>query len=429
MIKKITIIKYHIKKIYISFYRKYQVSITLKYIIPISICIWGILGMSWVAESNWNILISIVAGLLFAKLTELFKEVIYYKMENWQKIKNFAVQYADTYRYEIFFSQNKVIGYYNSVFTIKNENENFYIEIEDFEKKYFVLDSLIQNNYISLLHAHRNDYIKNYKCVRLDDYEIDFVSNHVKLITSRAKCFDHLATNFAMDYKMEKGMTLRDIYEYQSILTPLCKSKMANVLGINALVFLSDGILLMPLRGARATISKHMLTSSIALGCFWENRKNDEKLKIEDIMEGFVCTGLIERLHLKKSVLEDKLYQIHFLGFGRDVYWGGKPQLYYYVTLQMNSKEYLIKSQHDKKNEKFDQDSEILLVQSFDVLNDSGDLKLRCIRKKKLIETNSYKFYSKSAKAEDSFFNNCLHFSKYSFEGQEENWLKNMIMN
>ena len=52
---------------------------------------------------------------------------------------------------------------------------------------------------------------------------------------------------------MEKGMTLRSIYEYSSLLVPLENSKMANVLGINALVFLSDGTLLMPLRGNGAT--------------------------------------------------------------------------------------------------------------------------------------------------------------------------------
>lgn len=327
-----------------------------------------------------------------------------------------------------FFSKSKVFFYYDPIVTIYNEDDKYTIEVYDDCDNFFSLDTLIKNNYTALLYAHRNDYIINLDCIRLDDCKVDQLSKIISMKTSRAKCYDHLATNFAMDYKMEKGITLRSIYEYSDILTPLCDSKMANVLGINALVFLNDGTLLMPLRGKEATISRNMVTSSIAVGCFWENKDETDKLEEKDFLRDFVMQGLTERLFLPDFRLKNMKINIHFLGLGRDVYWGGKPQIYYWVTLDLSAKEYLIFSQKDNLKKAFDKDSEILLVHSFKVMNASGDLQLQCIKKLKILEKNCYKYYYKNVRAESSFFNNCYHLSKYKTRKQEVNWLKNIIM-
>lgn len=135
--------------------------------------------------------------------------------------------------------------------------------------------------------------------------------------------FIQIVTNFAIDYKMEKGMTLRSIYEYSSLLVPIEKSKMANVLGINALVFLNDGTLLMPLRGNGATVSKHMVTSSIAQGCFVKNKE----FILDDINYNYIYEGLKDRLFISEHKLKQDIFKIYFLGLGRDILWRGKPQL------------------------------------------------------------------------------------------------------
>ena len=224
------------------------------------------------------------------------------------KISVFEEQYTKTYKIELIFSNSRMVFYYNPIYIVKSVTEIFDIEIEDSSDSYFELDYLIKNNYMSLLYAHRNDYVVNFDCIRLDNCKIDKMHSKIVLKTSRAKCFDHLATNFAMDYKMEKGMTLRSIYEYSSLLVPLENSKMANVLGINALVFLSDGTLLMPLRGNGATISKHMVTSSIAQGCFVK----DKEFTLDDINYNYIYEGLKDRLFISEYKLKQDIFKVYF---------------------------------------------------------------------------------------------------------------------
>lgn len=112
---------------------------------------------------------------------------------------------------------------------------------------------------------------------------------------------------------------------------------------------------------------------------------------------------------------------------GRDISWGGKPQLYYYVTLDFSAEDYLQYSKNtDKYGRILDKDREILLIHSFDLLASTGFLKLRCINRKKLLQDNILKYYIKICKAESSFFSNCYHFSKFEVA---DNWLHNKIMN
>lgn len=218
-------------------------------------------------------------------------------------------------------------------------------------------------------------------------------------------------------------MTIRATYEYMDTLTSLKSSKMANVLGVNALVFLGDGTLLLALRGKGATISKNMLTSSIAFGCFRENTDKSCCITTQELLFDYVHQGLIERLYLSEEILRCVRISISFLGLGRDVAWGGKPQLYYYVSLDMTAKQYLQYSKRISPKKILDEDREILLVSSLDLVNTTDYLKLCCINKKELLENGKMKYYKKLCRAECSFFNNCYHFSQYKKNEEFCNWL------
>ena len=412
---------------FVEFYKEKISFTSIKYLIPILGCIIGMILLCINSKSNTEIIFSVLGGLLFAKALGLFGEVMYFIFEDNRKINQYKKLYENSYKKSLWFGKNKVIFYYEPIFTNQNGND-YSIILNDFPKKHFQPDPLILTNYSNLLYAHRNDVVINYNCIRLDNCEINLLNREIILSTSRAKCFDHLVTNFAMDFRLEKGITIRSIYEYKEHLIPLKDSKMANVIGVNALVFLNDGTLLMPLRGTGATISKHMVTSSIAQGCFWE--ENSRKITKNELIYDFIKHGIKERLFLLESVLNSSDIQVDFLGFGRVAAWGGKPQLYYIVKIDLNAKEYIEKSLiFEKKEDDIDKDREILLVKTFEIVNNTSFLKMSCINKKYLLRYGKVKIYSKICEAECSFFCNCYHFYKYyERDTTINNWLLYKIM-
>lgn len=420
------------KNWYLALYQLYIESFYIRYIIPLLLCATVIILLCMISESNWSILISLVSGVFFSKFTHFSGEIMYWLSEDIQKINRFKEQYEKEYKIDLYFSGNHIDCFYKPLLIFDEEIKmsELNIDVEDRAKKYFRPDAIVEANYSSLLYAHRNDIVSNYDCIRLDDLKIDVDTSKITFYTSRAKCFDHLVTNFAMDYKMERGMTIRAIYEYANTLTPLASSKMANVLGVNALVFLGDGTLLLALRGKGATISKNMLTSSIALGCFRNNEDSGKEITQQELIWGYIYQGLRERLFISETLLKGIKKKICFLGLGRDVSWGGKPQLYYYISLDMTAEQYLLQCSNGQNANlrTLDRDREILLVKTVDLIKNTDYLKLKCINKKELLENKKIRFYNKICKAECSFFNNCYHFSRFNNYDEFSGWFHDEII-
>ena len=112
---------------------------------------------------------------------------------------------------------------------------------------------------------------------------------------------------------------------------------MSNHVGINALVFLSDNRLLIPRRKNSSTISKNRVTSSIAVMLnFPDENKNDTKnaeITVEYLLKENIYKNLSDRVKLPKDAIKREETEIKFLGFGQNIYEGGKPQFYFSVKL------------------------------------------------------------------------------------------------
>ncbi len=104
------------------------------------------------------------------------------------------------------------------------------------------------------MQAHKASFTKNAFTIRLDDIEV--TDEHVKLKTSRTTHFDHLVLNRAIDYPVKDILSIRRLFEYNNELTPLKYSKLANQIGVNAIILFNDGYTIFPRRSFSATVEK-----------------------------------------------------------------------------------------------------------------------------------------------------------------------------
>lgn len=200
-------------------------------------------------------------------------------------------------------------------------------EVKDNPEKQFQLDEFIAGNYAQLFSAHSNSAKRNFDTVRLDDFDKETNTFYV----SRSTYFNHLVTNRAIDFLLFDEVCLRNVLEYGPFISSLSKSKMSNHIGINALVFLSDNRLLLPRRKANATISKNKITSSIAIML---DLPASGEVTAEYLLKENIKNNLSKRLKIRKETVEKLKYDIEFLGFGQNIYEGGKPQFYFAVDLK-----------------------------------------------------------------------------------------------
>lgn len=399
----------------------------LKFLIPLIICIASIIAICMVSDGSFYILGTLVASLLFVKLIEMAGEIFYCFFEDRIKANKIKGRYINNYGVNLAIDNHQTNFLYKPLLIIKSENEKYTIEIIHKQGRYFKLSPFVISNFTSLLYAYRNDYVENFDCVRLDSFKIDKKNLKVILNTSEIKCFDHLVTNFALDYKLDKKITLRDVYEFGNTLPNLKDSLMANQIGINVLVFLKDGNLIMPKRGRDATISKNMVTSSIAMA--YELKEEDRDLTQDKLLRKSIITGLNERLYLSNDVIIQTQVDIVFLGFGQVVVWGGKPQFYFCAWLDMDARQYIYNSINvNSKGKIIDKDKVILIVRDIELYGHGDYLKLRCLNEKSLLLHNKQKDFTRVYRAESSFFCNCYHLKECQMnDDRNNNWLKKKL--
>lgn len=238
-----------------------------------------------------------------------------------------------TYKKEVPFKNGVRSFVYDDLIT--TDDDTYQLIFEDRAVHDFKLDSIIENNYVDLIHAHKTSYFKNSDTIRLDDLTLD--QNKIVLHTSRSTYFNHMVTNRAIDYRINNRISLRGIYEYGPLLTPLKESKMSNHLGIGALVYLSDGYVLFPRRSRSATTSKHKITTSLA--CRLKLPNGNKLLRGSEDICNVLQESLKERLGI--GIDRESDMEITLLGIGRDLYEGGKPHLYYKIQLHhISSRQY-----------------------------------------------------------------------------------------
>lgn len=311
-----------------------------------------------------------------------------------------------SYRKEITFNNTKATIIYHDLLI----NKNYNLEVKDDPFKTFELDDYISSNFAELIDAHTRSTLENSITIRLDDLK-QTCDNTYTLFLSRSTYFNHLVTNRAIDFQLNDGLTLRKVYDFGPYVCELDRSKMSNHVGINGLVFLNDGHLIVPRRRNDSTISKNQITSSIAVKFnFPKGVKPFDTLTKDDLFVRSIKEALDSRLHLDEEYINNSNnIEINFLGLGMNVYEGGKPQTYFAIYLKdVDLNTYYSLLSKKKHKTRLDQDKAIYAVEYDKIIFDKkGNIVLSCHNPKK----NKYKKIVLNY--EKSFLANVWHYQEH----------------
>ena len=325
------------KRLLIKFVLFFKKTNSIKYIVEILFFLLILASLLYLATKDVmsNVFGAIVGFLVSSLFLYTFK-VIGGRLEDMLKVSDDTEALLKIYNGKADYKKQVTIGgtsidfIYDDVLA-QAEGPFF---VEDHPEKQFALDDFILENYDRIFSAHSNSAKKNFRTIRLDNYDPETKTFYL----SRSNYFNHLVTNRAVDFRLFENISLRDIYEYGPRLTPLTETKMSNHIGINALVFLEDGRLLLPRRRGDSTISKNQITSSIAVMLNFPNEySNDPQSAVitaDYLLRTNIIKNLSDRVKLPANALDENQIDIRFLGFGRNIYEAGKPQFYYAVVLQ-----------------------------------------------------------------------------------------------
>lgn len=262
-------------------------------------------------------------------------------------IKNFEKdKYSPKYR-----SLEEEISLYNergvlilpSINVFTNTLGNVKVSFED-KCDIKKLPEFIIGNGTEFIRAHKYSNLANNLTIRLDD--ISFENDILKMHTSRSYYYHMLLTNRCMDFQILDGMSIRKIYEFGSKVSLLKDSKLSNQIGINGMIVTSDGYLLVEKRDRKKTTWKNKFAQPISLAL----KSGDLKLDENDLMENtfeyankkmmdVIKKTMNGNFGLKEEDYEELSFEKNFLGIARDLLEGGKPNLYFVVTLKHTSKE------------------------------------------------------------------------------------------
>ena len=215
------------------------------------------------------------------------------------------------------------------------------VTVEDDASKY-ELPRFVRDNALALMEAHKGSSVSNGATIRLND--IEYAGNKLTLKTGRSQYFDMLVTNRCMDYKLNDLVSVRDVYEDGSSVSPLGQSQLGNQIGINGLIFSNDGYLLVEKRGYRKTTWKNKFAQPISLAM----KKTDIKHFNEDgtiadgaeeVFKKIILGTIKSNFGLTEQDIAGFSLSQNLFGIARDLLEGGKPNMYFYVTVNMTAKE------------------------------------------------------------------------------------------
>lgn len=359
------------------------------------ICTSFVLIMLLMPDSRGEIIVSVLVGVLFAWILTTGRELLMLLGEDKRKISedhnSLLKIYDQEYKKELeLYGGTRMEFLYDSLFNnpsdeplacrqqpeppvgaVKSRDGRLRVEIDDHPERMFCLNNMLETHFLKIFQAHNGSFLRNYPTLRLSNFEQSAAADGrtvLRIETMRSTYFNHLVTNRAMDFIIDDMVSVRTLFEYGPLLVPLDRSQLSNHIGLNAIVYLSDGTMLFKQRNNTATISKGMLTSSIAAKIDLkepEKKMTSYKLLMEPILDGLVTRlGIYDKQtstpEKKKPLTLDKM-DIYLLGVGRNVYEGGKPHLYFAVYMKELSlgdylREYMAEYRKLMRTYKFDGD-------------------------------------------------------------------------
>jgi hypothetical protein len=159
----------------------------------------------------------------------------------------------------------------------------------------------------------------NTPCARLYSYRYCKESNKLELIFQMVEYFDTLYTNHYCDlYKYEDRdwqLTTRDILAPGPSLPSLEESKCGNDLGINLILEISDGFILLQNRSYLEAVHPNKKGPSVSGGMEYKFNTPFEAIKDEAYRE--------------LGLLPEEIEDIKLVGLGRDTERAGKPEAFF----------------------------------------------------------------------------------------------------
>lgn len=261
-----------------------------------------------------------------------------------------------------------------------------------------------------IMEAHSFSTVYNAQNVRIDDICAD--KNRITITYSMTTYFDSLLTNRAMDFPLEDGRTIREIYEPGPFLSPLSKSKLSNHLGFNGFIETADGKIIFVLRHGNVSIGKHTLANSI--GASLKTKyclEPDGRLNRSGISNA-IRQEIHDELQLETS--EEIDFCDTIFAFYRDIVEGGKPQFLFYYKSDAITSEQFLKTFSAKLREKEIKKKDTVIDGTQIICLSYSELKNCVITPKQLILPNKKAAYSMmpSAAASVVMLLDYLHFDR-----------------
>lgn len=229
------------------------------------------------------------------------------------------------------------------------------VTIEDSNHRYELPEFLV-NCATDLIAAHKHSSARNNTTIRLDNVRYDAQADRLTLCTGRSTYYQMLLTNRCMDYSLERGITVREVYEYGKQISPLGESSMCNQIGINGLIITQDGYLLIEKRSHLKTTWKNKFAQPISLAMKEADiasllydrydangQPNANAGVLREECQNQVFGRIVQSTVLKNFGITCDMYTFdmstNFLGVARDLVEGGKPNLYFYIVVNLTAKE------------------------------------------------------------------------------------------
>ncbi len=360
-----------IRKMAVEAYRFLNSQRTSKYVVNMIFCFIVLLLFELFNNQIFGDVISVFLGFLISNIVVGFVQVLFRSFEDNAKVTDDTEMLIKLYKHDLLEKKISMNGTSASVaYKPVYIHEGAKLSVEDAPDKMFEPDDFICDNFETLFGAHRMSAKKNFDTVRLDDFKVE--NGEAKFFVSRSNYYYHLVTNRAIDYRLDDDLSLRTYYEYGPSLKSLAQSNMSNHIGVNALVYLKDGELLLPRRNGSSTISKNLVTSSIAIMLMLPQCNN---ITAEYLFKGAILEGLVSRTKMNEQWIKEDEIDIKFLGFGQNPYEGGKPQFYYSVHMKnVGRKEYIsnLISEHKDSLSVIDVDRNIYVAKTEDMKFDKN---------------------------------------------------------
>jgi len=167
---------------------------------------------------------------------------------------------------------------------------------------------------------------------------VSYNQEHKTLIFQGANYFDWITTNLSLDYDRSPLPTLRAESSNYGKLDKLNLSPLANITGINGLLFSNDGYMIYQKRNNTVLIRPNELCSGFS--------GTIDKIDISNLVAS--SSPLLSNMDTVREAVEeigidrdDHVNHIEFLGITRELIRGGTPEIFYAIDLNLPREEIL----------------------------------------------------------------------------------------